>query len=49
MAMHFVGFDLASGEKNQTGVAAIDADGRVLHVGVAYDNESIIDAVAPFT
>jgi predicted RNase H-like nuclease len=47
--MHFVGLDLASGEKNQTGVAAIDGAGRLLHVGVAHDNESIIDAVAPFT
>ena len=47
--MHFVGLDLAWGEKNQTGVAAIDHDGRLLHVGVAQDNESIIDAIAPFT
>ncbi|MFG1931447.1 DUF429 domain-containing protein [Mycobacterium sp. NPDC048908] len=47
--MHFVGLDLAWGEKKQTGVAAIDAGGRLLHVGIAQDDASIIDAVAPFT
>ena len=46
--MHFVGLDLAWGEKNQTGVAAIDSDGRLLHVGAAQDDASIIDAIAPF-
>lgn len=47
--MHFVGLDLAWGEKKQTGVAAIDSDGRLLHVGIAEDDASIIDALAPFT
>jgi predicted RNase H-like nuclease len=47
--MHFVGLDLAWGEKNQTGVAATDADGRLLHVGAARDDAGIIDAIAPFT
>ena len=47
--MHFVGLDLAWGEKNQTGVAAIDSDGRLLHVGAAQDDTSIIDAIATFT
>ena len=47
--MYFVGLDLAWGEKNQTGVAAIDSDGRLLHVGAGQDDASIIDAVAPFT
>ena len=28
--MHFVGLDLAWGEKKQTGVAAIDLNGRLL-------------------
>jgi len=46
--MHFVGLDLAWGEKNQTGVAAIDADGRLLHVGAAGDDESIAAAIAPY-
>jgi predicted RNase H-like nuclease len=46
--MYFVGLDLASGDNNQTGVAAIDSDGRLLHVGVAYDDESIASAIAQF-
>lgn len=46
--MHFVGLDLAWGEKNQTGVAVIDTDGRLLHVGSAHDDDSIVAALAPF-
>jgi predicted RNase H-like nuclease len=46
--MHFVGLDLASGENNQTGVAAIDSEGRLLHVGVAYDDDSIASALAQY-
>ena len=38
--MYFVGLDLAWGEKNQTGVAVIDSDGRLLHVGAASDDET---------
>ena len=47
--MYFVGLDLAWGEKNHTGVAAIDSDGRLLHVGVAQDDAGIDAAIAPFT
>jgi predicted RNase H-like nuclease len=47
--MYFVGLDLAWGEKNHTGVAAIDADGRLLHVGAAHDDASIEAAITPFT
>ncbi|WP_460359006.1 bifunctional ribonuclease/(p)ppGpp synthase [Mycobacterium sp. ZZG] len=47
--MHFVGLDLAWGEKNQTGVAVVDAGGRLLHVGAAQDDDSIVAALAPFT
>jgi predicted RNase H-like nuclease len=46
--MYFVGLDLASGEKNQTGVAVIDSDGRLLHVGAAQDDASIEGAIAPY-
>jgi predicted RNase H-like nuclease len=46
--MHFVGLDLAWGEKNHTGVAVIDSDGRLLHIGMARDDASIEDAVAPY-
>jgi predicted RNase H-like nuclease len=47
--MYFVGLDLAWGEKNHTGVAAVDADGRLLHVGAAQDDAGIEAAIAPFT
>jgi predicted RNase H-like nuclease len=46
--MHFVGLDLAWGEKNNTGVAVIDSDGRLLHIGAAHDDESIGAAVEPY-
>ena len=46
--MYFVGLDLAWGEKNQTGVAVIDSDGRLLHVGAAQDDASIEAAIAPY-
>jgi predicted RNase H-like nuclease len=47
--MHFVGLDLAWGEKKQTGVAVVATDGRLLHVGAAQDNADIEAAIAPFT
>lgn len=47
--MHFVGLDLAWGERNQTGVAVVDVDGRLLHIGSARDDASILAAIAPFT
>jgi predicted RNase H-like nuclease len=46
--MYFVGLDLAWGEKNDTGVAVVDSDGRLLHVGVAQDDASIEEALAPY-
>lgn len=46
--MHFVGLDLAWGEKNSTGVAVVGADGRLLHIGAAQDDASIETAVAPY-
>jgi predicted RNase H-like nuclease len=46
--MYFVGLDLAWGENNQTGVAVIDSDGRLLHVDAAQDDASIEAAIAPY-
>jgi predicted RNase H-like nuclease len=46
--MHFVGLDLAWGEKNNTGVAVVDADGRLLYVGAAHDDESIEAAIKSY-
>jgi predicted RNase H-like nuclease len=47
--MYFIGLDLAWGEKKQTGVAVVGADGRLLQVGIAQDDVSIAEAVGPFT
>jgi predicted RNase H-like nuclease len=46
--MRFVGLDLAWGEKNSTGVAVIDSDGRLLHVGAVQDDAGIEAAVEPY-
>ncbi len=46
--MHFVGLDLAWGEKNNTGVAVVDANGRLLHVGSTHDDEGIETAIEPY-
>lgn len=46
--MYFVGLDLAWGERNQTGVAVVDADGKLHYVGSATDDESITAAISPF-
>ena len=39
--MYFVGVDLAWGERKPTGVAVVDDDGRLVHVGAAQDDASI--------
>jgi predicted RNase H-like nuclease len=46
--VHFVGLDLAWGEKNNTGVAVVDAGGRLLQMGAAHDDASIEDAIGPY-
>lgn len=47
--MYFVGLDLAWGEKNQSGVAVIESDGRLLHLSVEQDDDAIIDTIAKYT
>lgn len=47
--MYFVGLDLAWGQVNQTGVAVLDAGGRLVHLAAARDDASILSAIAPFT
>lgn len=46
--MYFVGLDLAWGERNQTGVAVIDSDGKLHYVGSATDDDSITAVIAPY-
>ena len=46
--MYFVGVDLAWGDRNPTGIAVLDEDGRLLQVSAARTDDEIIEAVAPF-
>lgn len=46
--MYFVGLDLAWAGTNQTGVAVVDVDGRLVHVGAAVGDDEIAAAAAPF-
>lgn len=47
--MHFVGVDLAWGQRNPTGVAVFDDAGVLQHVGRAGDDEDILAQLAPYT
>jgi predicted RNase H-like nuclease/ppGpp synthetase/RelA/SpoT-type nucleotidyltranferase len=46
--MHFVGVDLAWGERSPTGVAVLDDDGRLVHVSARTDDASIVAALTPY-
>ncbi len=46
--MHYVGVDLAWGRQRPTGIAALDAAGRLVHVEAALTDDEILAAVAPF-
>jgi predicted RNase H-like nuclease/ppGpp synthetase/RelA/SpoT-type nucleotidyltranferase len=46
--MHFVGLDLAWGERKRTGVAVLDDAGKLVHIGSAKDDASIRSAIAPY-
>ncbi|WP_094288768.1 DUF429 domain-containing protein [Mycobacterium lehmannii] len=46
--MYFVGLDLAWAEGNQSGVAVLDDDGRLVQVGAAVSDDDIEAALAPF-
>ena len=46
--MHFVGVDLAWGPNKPTGVAVLDADGRLLEVTAGLHDDEIISALEPY-
>ena len=46
--MYFVGLDLAGGERKPTGVAVVDADGRLAHITAAQDDSSILAELEPY-
>jgi predicted RNase H-like nuclease/ppGpp synthetase/RelA/SpoT-type nucleotidyltranferase len=45
---HFVGLDLAWGERKPTGVAVLDEDGRLLHVSAQGTDRAILDVLGPY-
>jgi predicted RNase H-like nuclease/ppGpp synthetase/RelA/SpoT-type nucleotidyltranferase len=46
--MHFVGVDLAWGERKPTGLAVLDDAGRLVHVSAAGDDDEIVAALAAY-
>ena len=46
--MHFVGVDLAWGRRKPTGLAALDDEGRLLHVSAVRTDDEIRTALAPY-
>ncbi|MFC5731408.1 MULTISPECIES: DUF429 domain-containing protein [Nocardioides] len=46
--MHFVGVDLAWGDRRPTGVAVLDRDGQLLHVSAVNTDEEIVGLLAPY-
>jgi len=46
--MYFAGVDLAWGVRNPTGVAAVDAEGRLVEVGTARDDADVLAALSPY-
>jgi predicted RNase H-like nuclease/ppGpp synthetase/RelA/SpoT-type nucleotidyltranferase len=46
--VHFVGVDLAWGEKKPTGLAVLDADGKLVHLSAQRDDASILAALEPY-
>ena len=47
-AIHYVGVDLAWGERQRTGLAVLDADARLLHLSSVHTDEEIRTALAPY-
>lgn len=47
--VHFVGIDLAWGERNPTGLAVLDRDGTLVHVSTVRTDDQVVEALTPFT
>ena len=46
--MHFVGVDLAWGERRPTGLAVLDGEGRLLHMSAVRTDEEVAAALAAY-
>ena len=42
MRMYFAGVDLAWGGRNPTGIAVLDLDGRLVHIGAVRDDAAVL-------
>lgn len=49
MGVHFVGIDLAWGDRRPTGLAVLTGKGQLAHLSAATTDESITTALAPYT
>ena len=49
LPVYFVGVDLAWGDRNPTGVAAVDERGVLRHVGTAGSDDDVLAHLEPFT
>jgi predicted RNase H-like nuclease len=48
MRMYFAGVDLAWAGRNPTGIAVLDDDGRLVHVGAVRDDAAVLGALRPY-
>ncbi|MEZ0580303.1 DUF429 domain-containing protein [Nocardioides sp. MH1] len=46
--MHYVGVDLAWGERKPTGLAVVDDGGHLLHVSAARSDDEIVETLTPY-
>lgn len=46
--MYFAGVDLAWAGRNPTGVAVVDADGHLVHLGAVGDDAAVLAALSPY-
>jgi predicted RNase H-like nuclease len=46
--MYFAGIDLAWAGRNPTGVAVVDADGDLVHLGAVRDDAAVLAALSPY-
>jgi len=48
MRMYFAGVDLAWAGRNPTGIAVLDVDGRLVHIGAVRDDAAVLAALRPY-
>src|ERR1700735_2919862 len=46
--MYFAGVDLAWAGRNPTGIAVLDVDGHLVHIGAVGDDAAVLAALRPY-